>query len=72
MSVCNLRDIGAVNPEPLLLTATFGDDSYEAVVSTSSAPPPTTTTKHDLVIEGRIPPARTARRQTVRAMLQLR
>ena len=52
MSVCNLRDIGAVNPEPLLLTATFGDDSYEAVVSTSSAPPPTTTTKHDLVIEG--------------------
>lgn len=51
MSVCSLRDIGIVNPEPLLLTATFGNDSYEAVVSTSSAPPPTTTTKHGLVIE---------------------
>ena len=50
LSKCSLRDIGLINPTPLLLSATFGDDSYDVLVTTENGPAATTTTKHGLVI----------------------
>ncbi len=51
LSKCTLKDIGLINPTPLILAATFGDDSYDVLVTTMDGPAITTTTKHGLVIE---------------------
>ena len=51
LSKCSLKDIGLINPTPLILSATFGDDSYDVLVTTENGPVATTTTKHNIVID---------------------
>ena len=51
LSKCSLKDIGLINPTPLILATTFGDNSYDVLVTTEDGPVATTTTKHNIVID---------------------
>ena len=51
LSKCSLKDIGLINPTPLIKATTFGDNSYDVPVTTEDGPVATTTTKHNIVID---------------------
>lgn len=51
LSKCSLKDIGLINPTPLILATAFGDQSFDILVTTENGPAATTTTKHGLVID---------------------